>query len=51
MISRAGEPVAELGPAPKVKRRSTPLDDPLLRVEEYTYDGPIDPTATDTIPT
>jgi hypothetical protein len=27
-----------------MKRRSIPLDDPLLRVDEYSYDGPIGPT-------
>jgi prevent-host-death family protein len=45
VIARAGKPVAELRPARKVKRRSRALDDPLLRVEEYSYDGPIGTTA------
>ena len=39
-IARAGKPVAQLIPAPKRKRRKLPLDDPLLRVEEYAVDGP-----------
>ena len=39
-IARAGKPVAQLGPAPKAKRGKLPLDDPLLRVEEYAVDGP-----------
>jgi prevent-host-death family protein len=39
-IARAGKPVAQLVPAPKRKRRKLPLDDPLLRVEEYAVDGP-----------
>ena len=32
---------AELGPAPRPKRLSRLLDDPLLRVDEYCFDGPI----------
>lgn len=44
VIARAGKPVAELRPVPKMKKRSIPLDDPLLRVDEYSYDGPIGPT-------
>lgn len=43
VIARAGKPVAELRPLRKVKKRSKPLDDPLLRVDEYSYDGPIGP--------
>ena len=49
VIARAGKPVAELRPARKLKKRSRPLDDPLLRVEEYSYDGPIGPTANEDI--
>jgi prevent-host-death family protein len=46
VISRAGKPVAELRPVSKralhtSKGRSRPLDDPLLRVDEYCYDGPV----------
>jgi prevent-host-death family protein len=41
VIARAGKPVAELRPVRKIKKRSIPLDDPLLRVDEYSYDGPI----------
>lgn len=44
VIARAGKPVAELRAAREVKRRSRPLDDPLLRVDEYSFDGPIGPT-------
>lgn len=44
VIARAGKPVAELRPVRKIRKRSVPLDDPLLRVEEYSYDGPIGPT-------
>ena len=44
VIARAGKPVAELRPVRKLKRRSIPLDDPLLQVDEYSYDGPIGPT-------
>lgn len=44
VITRAGKPVAELRPVRKMKKRSVPLDDPLLRVDEYRYDGAIGPT-------
>lgn len=44
VIARAGKPVAELRPVRKLKRRSVPLDEPLLRVDEYSYGGPIGPT-------
>jgi prevent-host-death family protein len=44
VIARAGKPVVELRPVRKMKKRSIPLDDPLLRVDEYSYDGPIGPT-------
>ena len=49
VIAWPGKPVAELRPARKVKKRSRPFDDPLLRVEEYSYDGPIDSTANEDI--
>ena len=49
MIARAGKPVVSLRPARKAKKRSRPVDDPLLRVEEYDYDGPIGPTASQDI--
>jgi prevent-host-death family protein len=45
VIVRAGKPVAELRPVRKMKKRRVPLDDPLLRVDEYSYAGPIGPTA------
>jgi prevent-host-death family protein len=45
-IARAGKPVALLCPPPKSRPRSTPVDDPLLRVDEYSFDGPIGTTAT-----
>lgn len=41
VIARAGKRVAELRPVRKIKKRSIPPDDPLLRVDEYSYDGPI----------
>lgn len=44
VIARAGKPVAELRPVRKMKKRSIPLDDPLLRVDEYSYGGPVGPT-------
>ena len=40
-IARAGKPVAQLGPAPATRRRKLPPDDPLLRVDEYSFDGPV----------
>jgi prevent-host-death family protein len=48
-IARAGKPVAQLGPATKPKRRGRKLDDPLLQVAEYRYDGPIAKTTNDDI--
>lgn len=42
-IARAGKPVAQLGPAPRAARRRQPADDPLLRVDEYAFDGPVGP--------
>ena len=49
VIARAGKPVAELRPARKAKKRINPLDDPLLRVEEYSYDGPVGPMGNEAI--
>jgi len=43
-IARAGKPVAQLVPPAKLKRRVSRLDDPLLRVDEYSFDGPIGKT-------
>jgi prevent-host-death family protein len=40
-IARAGKPVAQLVPASKAKRRKLPLDDPLLRLDEWGFDGPV----------
>lgn len=42
--TRAGKPVAELRPVRKMNKRSIPLDDRLLRVDEYNHDGPIGST-------
>jgi antitoxin (DNA-binding transcriptional repressor) of toxin-antitoxin stability system len=39
-IARAGKPVAELGPAPKAKRRRLPPDDPLLNLSKFGFEGP-----------
>lgn len=41
-IARAGNAVAQLGPIPKNKRRRLPVDDPLLRLDEWSYDGPVE---------
>ena len=38
-IARAGKPVAQLGPAPKARRRLPP-DDPLLNLAKFGFDGP-----------
>lgn len=46
IIAREGRPVAELRAVRKPKRRFSPLDDPLFRVDEYSYDGPIGLTTT-----
>lgn len=41
-IARAGKPVAQLVPTPKPRRRRRlPPDDPLLRTDEYGFDGPV----------
>ena len=40
-IARAGKPVAQLIPAPKKKRGKLPPDDPLLRLDEWGFDGPV----------
>lgn len=42
VIARAGRPVAELRPPRKLRKRSKPLDDPLLRVNEYSYVADVD---------
>lgn len=39
-IARAGKPVAQLVPAPKVRRRSLPPGDPLLNLDTFAVDGP-----------
>ena len=44
IIARGGKPIAELRPLRKMRKRSVRLRDPLLRVDEYSYDGPIGPT-------
>ena len=49
VITRAGKPVAELRPLRAVSKRSILRDDPLLKVDEYSYDGPIGPTANEDI--
>jgi antitoxin (DNA-binding transcriptional repressor) of toxin-antitoxin stability system len=38
-IARAGKPVAQLVLASESKRR-LPVDDPLLRLDEWAFDGP-----------
>jgi prevent-host-death family protein len=49
VIARAGKPVAQLGPPAKQKRRASVLEDPLLRVDEYSFDGPIGPVGNEDI--
>ena len=41
VITRAGNPVAEPQPLRKTKKQSILRDDPLLRVNEYSHEGPI----------
>jgi prevent-host-death family protein len=40
-IARAGKAVAQLGPLTKIKRRRDAIHDPLLQVDEYSYDGSV----------
>ena len=40
LIARAGKPVAELGPARRVRKAALPLEDPLLNLEQFALDGP-----------
>ncbi len=40
-IARAGKPVAQLGPSPKAKRPRLSSDEPLLRLDEWGFDGPV----------
>jgi antitoxin (DNA-binding transcriptional repressor) of toxin-antitoxin stability system len=49
VIAQPGKPVVELRPPRKVKNRSKPIDDPLLSVDEYSYDGPLGPAADEDI--
>jgi len=49
IIARAGKPVAQLGPPATRKRRTSVLEDPLLRVDEYSFDGPIGPVGNEDI--
>ena len=49
VIARAGKPVAQLGPPARRKRRASALEDPLLRVDEYSFDGPIGPVGNEDI--
>jgi prevent-host-death family protein len=39
-IARDGKPVAQLGPAPRKRRRGLRADDPLLNLESFAVDGP-----------
>jgi prevent-host-death family protein len=39
-IARDGKPVAQLGPAPRRRRRSLPPDEPLLNLDTFAVDGP-----------
>jgi hypothetical protein len=48
-IARAGRPGGELRPARTARMSSKQRNDPLLRVEEYSHDGAIGPTANDDI--
>ena len=39
-IARAGRPVAQFVPAPRVRSPRLPPDDPLLNLEQFGFDGP-----------
>jgi len=39
-IARAGKPVAQLGPAPKGRRRRLSPDDPILNLHNFGFHGP-----------
>jgi prevent-host-death family protein len=39
IIARNGKPVAQLGPAPRVKRAALPPDDPLFNLDDFAIDG------------
>jgi prevent-host-death family protein len=39
IIARDGKPVAQLGPAPKMKRTPLSPDDPLLNLGDFAIDG------------
>lgn len=41
-IARAGKPVAVITPVPAVKRPPVSRDDPLRRVDEYAFEGPVE---------
>jgi prevent-host-death family protein len=40
ILARNGKPVAQLGPAPALKPRKIPPDDPLLNLDSFGFDGP-----------
>jgi antitoxin (DNA-binding transcriptional repressor) of toxin-antitoxin stability system len=40
-IARAGKAVAQLGPLVRTRRRRNIAIDPLLQVDEYSFDGPV----------
>ena len=39
-IARAGKPVAQLGPAPRTRRRKLSPDDPILNLDKFGFEGP-----------
>ena len=40
-IARAGKAVAQLGPMARARSRRNAAIDPLLQVDEYSFDGPV----------
>ena len=40
-LARAGKAVAQLGPIARPKRKRSVVADPLLQVDDYSYDGPV----------
>jgi prevent-host-death family protein len=39
-IARAGKPVAVIAPVPSAESQPLPLDDPLLNLDKFGFDGP-----------
>jgi prevent-host-death family protein len=40
VLARNGKPVAQLGPAPRIKPHQISPDDPILNLDQFGFDGP-----------